>query len=109
MRSELIQALLQIDIAEIYSPVRVTGEAAKFGLKPGEAMDLTTGWDFRLPRHREAAREYQRRCKPQLLIGSPMCTMFSQLQGLSGWSEKKELEWQEAVEHIQFLIQMNET
>ncbi len=29
--------------AEVYSPPRVTDEAKNFGLKPGEAMDLTTG------------------------------------------------------------------
>ncbi len=38
---------LSVDIAEIYSPPRVTVEGEKWRLRPGEAMDLTTGWDFR--------------------------------------------------------------
>ena len=71
------------DIAEIYSPQRVTAEARKFGLKPGEALDLVTGWDFNRPAHREAARRYIQRTRPRLLIGSPMCTMFSVLQNLT--------------------------
>ena len=70
----------QVDIAEIYSPPRVTTVALKFGMKTGLAMDLTTGWDFTRQEHREAAKEYRRRVKPRLLIGSPMCTMFSTLQ-----------------------------
>ena len=73
---------LSHDIAEVYSPKRVTLEAAKYGLQPGEAMDLTTGWDFREERHREAARKYVRIMKPKLLIGSPECRMFSALQNL---------------------------
>jgi len=43
----LVQALRNVDIAEIYSPARVTAYAKKMGLQSGEAMDLTTGWDFR--------------------------------------------------------------
>ena len=30
--------LARVDVAEIYSPVRVTEECSKFGLKPGDAM-----------------------------------------------------------------------
>ena len=42
----------------LFAP-RVTEEAKKFGLKAGEAWDLTEGWDFRLKSHREAALKYQ--------------------------------------------------
>ena len=62
-----------IDVAEIYSPARVTEAAVKIGLKAGLAMDLTNGWDFRVSRHREAAERYIREVKPWLLIGSPEC------------------------------------
>lgn len=43
-RSTLIQQLksAQVDIAEVYSPPRVTRVAERFGLKSGEAMDLLT-------------------------------------------------------------------
>ena len=41
----VINKLLAVDVVEAYSPPRVTLEAKKFGLKPGEAWDITTGWD----------------------------------------------------------------
>lgn len=34
-----------MDIAEIYSPRRVTN-MADFGLNPGDALNIKTGWDF---------------------------------------------------------------
>ena len=69
-------------------------------------MDLTTGWDFTRHEHREAAREYRRTVKPRLLIGSPMCTMFSTLQNLfkKSRTEERELKYVEAVEHIRFVV-----
>ena len=93
--TELIKQLrqIQIDVAEIYSPPRVTKMAEKMGLKAGEAMDLITGWDFTLQRHREAAMEYVKRVKPKLVIGSPQCRMFSSMQHLN--QKKHTVEHQE--------------
>ena len=50
-----MQEELRKDVAEIYSPPRVTKEAESLGLKIGEAMDFTTGWDFRLEADRKRA------------------------------------------------------
>ena len=72
-----------VDVAEIYSLPRVTKEAIKFVLLAGGAMDLTTGWDFSKPGDRDVARTYVRQNKPLLLIGSPMCTPFSNIQNLN--------------------------
>ena len=82
--TEITKALCQcwVDVAEVYSPPRVTSMGEKMGLVTGYAMDLTTGWDFTLEQHREAALEYLKIRKPRLFIGSPMCTMFSALQNL---------------------------
>ena len=55
MVTELVEKLLSVDVTEIFSPPRVTVQAEKFGLRVGEACDLTTGWGFRLRSHREAA------------------------------------------------------
>ena len=68
-------------------------EANKYGLVPGEAMDLTTGWDFNLESHRERATKYVEEEKPFVVIGSPPCTPFSQLQTLSPDSERKKQQW----------------
>ena len=34
-----------VGVADIYSPPRVTVEASKYELKPGEAFDLTNGFE----------------------------------------------------------------
>ena len=104
--SDIVQSLMNIDIAEMYSPPRVTAEGKRFGLKPGEAMDLSTGWDFRKADHREKAMKYIKEKKPRLVIGSPMCTMFSVLQNWSAWTEDKDRRWIEAKAHIDFMMEV---
>ncbi len=104
MIMHMMQVSSEVHRAEIYSPPRVTMEGQKWGLSAGEAMDLTTGWDFRLKEHRDKAWEYVQQVKPRLAIGSPMCTMFSRLQGLSPWNDRKQEKWVEAVAHIRFVV-----
>ena len=60
----LIQRLCSIDVCEVFSPPRVGSEATKFGMTPGDAMDLTTGWDFNLASHRAKAEAYVDKDKP---------------------------------------------
>ena len=107
--SEVLE-LMSVDVVEAYSLPRVAKVAGQMGLKPGESMDLTTGWDFTLERHRQAAIDYVNKVKPRLVIGSPMCTMFSALQHLSknerrpGWEDK----FAEAKRHIEFVVELYE-
>ena len=84
----LVNHLLNVDIVEAYSPPRVTLEAKKFGLKPGDAWDLTNGWDFSRKDHQDKAEEYLEREQPLVLIGSPPCTPFRQLQSLNPITDK---------------------
>ncbi|CAE8697324.1 unnamed protein product [Polarella glacialis] len=49
----------RVDVAELYSPPRLTAAAPKFSLKPGAALDLTTGWDFTIAAHRLRATSWQ--------------------------------------------------
>ena len=72
-----LERLLAIDVAEVYSPPRVTVEAAKFKLQAGEAMDLTTGWESNKEDERNRAEQYVDREKPLVLIGSPPCGVQS--------------------------------
>ena len=46
-----------VDVSEVYSPPRVTTTASQYGLRPGEAMDLMTGYDFSKKEDRERARQ----------------------------------------------------
>ena len=88
--SDLAFRRCHVDVSEVFSPPRVSSEAAKFGLVAGDAMDLTTGWDFTRQDHQMEAERRIDEQKPLVLIGSPPCTAFSQLQSLSPASESKE-------------------
>ena len=104
--TEITAAIAAVDVVEVYSPPRVTEEARKFGLQPGEAMDLTTGWDFRQREDRKRAKMYQETQRPMLLIGSPMCTMFSTLQRFTLWTQRKTERWIEDRKHLQFVTEL---
>ena len=93
-------------MVEAYSPPGVTLEAKKFGLKPGEAWDLTNGWDFNKKDHREKAEKYIDEEEPLVLIGSPPCTPFSQLQSLNPDTEESRRKWKEGVEHMKFVVKL---
>ena len=98
--------MLKVDLVEAYSPPRVTLESKKFGLKPGEAWDLTNGWDFTRKDHQDKAEEYLERKKPPVLIGSPPCTPFSQLQSLNPVTDKSKRKLKEGVEHMKFMVRL---
>ena len=81
--------IMNIQVAEVYSPPRVTRMAASMGLRAGWALDLITHdedgrpWDFdKLEMRNRAARKVLSD-KPTLLIGSPLCTAFSQMNNLN--------------------------
>ena len=51
------------------------GEERRYRMSAGEVMDIASGWDFRLQKHRIAALELLERKKPLLVIGSSRCTL----------------------------------
>lgn len=68
------------DISEVYSAPRVTLQAHKFGLVGDLAVDLSTGYNL-LDRNDEIKCILHLNVrKPRVVILSPPCTMFSQLQ-----------------------------
>lgn len=77
------------DVSEIYSPPRVVTRAARHGLRPGFSLDLTgndeTGnkWDFSDAKMRNKAADMINDEQPEMLILSPMCSSFSQMQNLN--------------------------
>ena len=76
------------DLAEVYSPPRVTEVAKELGMRQGFALDLTVPtpsgyvWDFAKRNCRRRALESIRSVKPFMVIGSPECTAYSRLQEL---------------------------
>jgi len=100
-----------IDLVEMYSPERIATVAREKGLRAGLSMDLLTGWNFDREQDREEARRYVRRVKPMVVVGSPMCTAFSQLQNLNwGKSEERDEKMREALKkacrHMEFMMEI---
>ena len=103
---DLVQRLCSVDVSEVFSPPRVGKEAIKFGLEVGDAMDLTTGWDFNKEEHRVMAEERLEKQKPLVLIGSPPCVAFSQLQTLIPDSKRKAQQLAEGIRHMEFMAKL---
>ena len=104
--------LMGIDVGEIYSPARVNDAANRLGLQSGWSLDLRTTddagvpWDFNKAAIRAKAIDLINKTKPLFIIGSPPCTMFSQLQRLNknmGSPEWNKL-FREACEHLKFSV-----
>ena len=99
-------------VAEIYSPERVTDAARllpQLQAIPGFAMDLTNGWDFNIAEHRAAAKKKIEEVKPQLLIGSPMCTAYSGWQHINDRKRDADLvawEKERARMHLSFCAEL---
>ena len=90
-RREAVRGLRAI-VSEVYSAPRVTDTARRhprLGILPGTAFDLTVNdengqpWNFSIPAQRRRAEEKIDREQPILLIGSPSCTPFSNIQNLN--------------------------
>ena len=101
-------ALRGVDVMEIVSPERVTRVCRAFQLQPGDALDLTNGWDLSRVDHRRRALELRAKRKPFMVICSPPCTRFSNLNNLNvavhgaEWERCHLEERRKAVEHLKF-------
>ena len=103
---DLATRLCNVDVSEVFSPPRVGKEALKFGLEVGDAMDLTTGWDFNKEEDRTKAEELIEQQKPLVLIGSPPCVAFSQLQTMIPDSDRKRRQLAEGIRHMEFMAKL---
>ena len=74
------------DVAEIFSPLRMTRIVQKLGMKAGFALDLTTcdeqgvPYDLSKLAMQQKSLEFLEKVKPTMLILSTPCTMFSTMQ-----------------------------
>ena len=102
-------------IGEVYSPPRIAPVGARRGLGPGWSLDLTTKdeqgrpWDFDDPACRRRAKVLIETTKPTMLIGSPMCTWFSNLRAMftrNMTKEKIEENLEKARMHLQFTFEL---
>ena len=96
-RAMLNMTMNVMDIAEVYSPDRVTEMARSMGFTAGWALDLTTSdengraWDFDCLAMRNKAVRKLLQDKPKLLVGSPMCTEFSSWMSINHPKMPKEV------------------
>ena len=76
-------------VGEVYSPPRVVPISIKHGFKGGWSLDQLTkdqdgrSWDFDDPVMRERAGRLVAKGSTLLVIGSPMCTYFSNIMNLA--------------------------
>ena len=107
---------VEFHITEVYSPPRVNAMAQECGLIPGFSLDLTTvdpddgrPWDFNCQDKADKAEELIRTKRPLLLIGSPMCAAFSQLQTMN-FARMSEEEVKKIIEygtrHLEFCCKL---
>ena len=66
-------------ISDVLGRGKFLERAREFGLTPGFALDLGTGWDLNDYSQRVEAARLQERDRPLLLIGSPRCTAWTSL------------------------------
>ena len=87
-RQKLQRAMKEMDIhfgkvSELYSPPRISPEAAKRGLETGACFDLQTAWDLSREEDRRQMWKTLREEKPDVIIVCPPCTAFSRMQALN--------------------------
>ena len=75
------------DMAEFYSSPRVLPVARCRGLRGSLSLDITTGWDFNVQHLRQLSVELLCKLSIGIVILSPPCTAFSELQRL--WNYKR--------------------
>lgn len=109
----ILSAVLRgVDVMEVYSPPRVVEVCRKYWLEPCEGLDLKTGWDLSKKGEQRRARDLIRPRAPYLIICSPPCTKFSNLQNLNKaingpeWHEKFAEELKEAEAHVRFCCEL---
>lgn len=97
------------DVTELYSPERVTLMAPTYGLEPASAFDLTIGWDLSQSEVRKKCWRQMKRENPRVIIGSVMCTNWSQLMRITLPRmplEEKQRRLGEAISHLEFLCKI---
>jgi hypothetical protein len=103
-------------VMEVYSPPRVDALARMWNLMPGMSLDLTTvdpddgkPWDFNVAEKRDKAEAMIEKGSAMLLVGSPMCSAFSQLQTFN-WrkmgSEKVSRLIRDGSRHLRFCAKL---
>ena len=93
-------------VSEIFSPARFAPHLSRFGLVPGVAVDLRTGWDLNDEAQVAMLWEHLRHERPALVIGSPECKGFSSLRGLNTGKPGHEVHRREGMKHLEMMCEV---
>ena len=109
---------VEYDVCEIFSVPRVTKRAWKHRLRGGWSLDVKNmcpvsqkKWDCRVAADRDWALRRLRRDRPAVVVVSPPCTLFSQLQHLSPYGLPEVRcpdRWREAVLMLEVALEVCE-
>ena len=80
-------------MSEMLSPERVTAVCKQYVLILGQAMDIKNGFDFDLAAVHKKAWGSILRDDSKLVIGSPPCAFFVQLQELNKHMYRNDAAW----------------
>jgi len=98
------------DFMEFYSPPRIVPECTAIGLRSQFSFDVTCGHDFLTYQSRATGFRCINEFKPLMIMLSPPCTMFSQMQNLWNVKKMEENQYQarmkEARCHIDYSMQL---
>ena len=104
-----------IEVAEIYSLPRITKMARSMGFRAGWSLDLTTQdddgryWGFTDPVMTNRAASKVLQDKPMLLIGGPMCIVYSVMNNVNHarmFAEIVKQRFVEARKHLEFCTKL---
>ena len=103
-------------VTEIFSPPRINGVAERLGIIKGISLDLTTTdpddgkpWDFNDNAKRTKAMKMIKGKEAMLVVGSPMCKAFSQIQTMNKnkmGAEKWDQLQKEGRRHLEFCMEL---
>ena len=82
--------------------------ARRFGLSPGIAVDLRTGWDLDDPEDIKKLWGYLVQERPLLVVGSPECKAFGNLWNLNPKSEKYHDILRTGIRHMKLMMDIYE-
>ena len=96
----------------MFSPERVTRLCSKYGLVARYSFNLRDGYDLSDPEAQAMVVKRVMDTEPTMVIGSPLCTMFSRIQQLNlhihgeAWRLKFEEDKAKAVLYIEFCLKL---
>ena len=97
------------DVTTMFCDDKFNQQTTKCGIKPGQAYDLRTGYNINDPKVKDEIERNIRAEKPDLVVGSPMCGPFSQMNSINDQITEADIARKKtAIEHLKFTFEFLE-